>query len=213
MRHTDRRIMRTRYIVWCLAILATSSWGCMACAQAPATGYEHLNESIDDELAKIGLGAGDVFEVRVYGEDELTRVYRVPPSGRIHFPLVNEVHVAGKTPREIEDEVRSRLMEGYIRDPFVSIYVQEYNSKKVFVLGQVARPGTFNFQRGMNVVEVISLAGGFKPSANPDYVVVTRKVDGEEQRIPVPVEQISKGLATNLALQSGDIIFVPDTLL
>jgi protein involved in polysaccharide export with SLBB domain len=185
----------------------------MACAQAPSTGYEHLNDAIDDELAKIGLGTGDVFEVRVYGEDALTRVYRVPPSGRIHFPLVNEVRVAGKTPREIEDEVRTRLMDGYIRDPFVSIYVQEYNSKKVFVLGQVARPGTFNYQRGMNVVEVISLAGGFKPSANRDYVVVTRSVEGKETRIPVPVEQISKGLATNLALQAGDIIFVPDTLL
>lgn len=210
---TDRRIMRARLFTWCVALLATSSGGCMACAQAPSTGYEHLNDAIDDELAKIGLGTGDVFEVRVYGEDALTRVYRVPPSGRIHFPLVNEVRVAGKTPREIEDEVRTRLMDGYIRDPFVSIYVQEYNSKKVFVLGQVARPGTFNYQRGMNVVEVISLAGGFKPSANRDYVVVTRSVEGKETRIPVPVAQISKGLATNLALQAGDIIFVPDTLL
>ena len=65
----------------------------------------------------------------------------------------------------------------------------------------------------MTVVEAITLAGGFKSSANQNYVVVTRKVAGKEKRIPVPVEKISAGLASNLTLRAGDIIFVPDRLL
>ena len=101
----------------------------------------------------------------------------------------------------------------HLREPHVSVYVQEYNSKKIFVLGQVTKAGTFPYSGGMNVVEAITLAGGFRNTANPDYVVVTRRTAEGEKRIPVPVEKISKGLASNLELQAGDIVYVPDKLL
>ena len=202
-----------KLLIWLIAANAALSGGCTACATAPSTGYEHLNDEISEGLAKVGLGPGDVFEVRVYGEKELSGIYRVSPSGEIHFPLIGSVRVEGQTPGEVADEVRNRLQGGFIRDPFVSVYVKEYNSQKIFVLGEVQKPGTFPYAGGMNVVEAITLAGGFKASANPNFVVVTRKVNGQEQRIPVPVEKISEGLAANLSLKAGDIIFVPDTLL
>jgi polysaccharide export outer membrane protein len=121
--------------------------------------------------------------------------------------------VAGKTPSEIASAIERALQEGYLREPYVSVYVKEYNSKKIFVLGMVRKPGTFPFQGGMNVVEAVTLAGGFTETANANFVVVTRKKDGAEIRIPVPVEKISKGLAANLELQAGDIVFIPDRLL
>ena len=189
------------------------SGGCTACVQAPTTGYEHLNDDIDEHLATVGLGPGDVFEVRVYGEEALSGVYRVAPSGEINFPLIGSVKSTSRTPAELAEEIRDRLKRQYIRDPFVSVYVREYNSQKIFVLGQVHHPGTFPYMTGMSVVEAITLSGGFLPSANPNYVVVTRKIDGKEKRIPVPVEKISEGFATNLDLKAGDIVFVPDTLL
>ncbi|MCB9727554.1 MAG: polysaccharide export protein [Deltaproteobacteria bacterium] len=180
---------------------------------APSTGYEHLNDMISESLGQVGLGPGDVFEARVYGEKELSGTHQIAPDGSIDFPLVGHIHVAGMTPGDVATLLKERLQAGYIRDPFVSVYVKEYQSKKIFVLGQVNKPGTFAFGSAMTVVEAITLAGGFKDTANTDYVVVTRKVDGREMRIPVPVGKISKGLAANLELRSGDIVFVSDTLL
>lgn len=196
-----------------LAVCALAVLGTACAPSAPSTGYEHLNEPISEAMAKVALGSEDVFEVRVYGEPQLSAEFRVSSNGEIDFPLVGRVPVDGKTPGEIAELIRAALQNGFIRDPYVSVLVKEYNSKKIFVLGEVNKPGTFPYSTGMNVVEAVTLAGGFALTANPDYVVVTRKVDGKEMRIPVPVEKISKGLAVNLSLKAGDIIFVADTLL
>ena len=184
-----------------------------ACKTAPTTGYQHFNVDLKKHLTQVGLGAGDVFEVRVFNEKNLSGTYRVSPNGTIDFPLIGRVSVDGKTPGQITKLIHNRLMNGFIKEPSVSVFVKEYNSKKIFVLGHVFKPGTFPFAKGMTVVEAITRAGGFKSSANPNYVVVTRKIDGKEKRIPVPVEKISAGLAANLSLQAGDIVFVPDRLL
>lgn len=164
-------------------------------------------------MSRVGLGSGDVFQVAVYGEERLSGLHRVSPKGTIDFPLVGRVVVVGLSPGQIAKVLEQSLRDGYLRDPYVSVYVKEYNSKKVFVLGQVKRAGTFPFTTGMNIVEAVSLAGGFTNSANANFVVVTREIDGEETRIPVPVEMISEGRAANLVLQAGDIVYVPDRLL
>jgi protein involved in polysaccharide export with SLBB domain len=195
-----------------LALLLPLS-SCQACQEAPTTGYEELNREIGERLSKVGLGPGDVFEVTVYGEDKLSGTHRIAPDGAIQFPLVNRVVVDGMTASEIADELRRRLQDGFLREPSVSVFVKEYGSKKVFVLGEVARPGTFPFTAEMNIVEAITLAGGFKDSARTNYVIVTRQTPDGERRIPVPVEKITEGIAQNLRLQPGDIVFVPDTLL
>ncbi|PKN56551.1 MAG: polysaccharide biosynthesis protein [Deltaproteobacteria bacterium HGW-Deltaproteobacteria-14] len=196
-----------------LLLILSASAGCASCEEASTTGYEHLNEAIEAEMAKVGLGPGDVFEVTVYGEENLTRTLRVSPEGDVHFPLIDRIHINGLTTVEIETLIRTKLQDGFIREPSVTVFVKEYNSKKVFVLGEVEKPGTFPYAAGMNIVEAITLAGGFKASANTNYVVVTRRGAGGDQRIPIPVEKIIEGLATNFVLQPGDIIYVPDTLL
>jgi polysaccharide export outer membrane protein len=195
-------------------VLLALGIGTPACApQAPSTGYEQLNASIDDQLKSVGLGAGDIFALKVYGEKELSGDHQVSSEGTVDIPLIGRLAVTGKTPSEIATAIEKRFQEGYLREPYVSVYVKEYNSKKIFVLGMVRKPGTFPFQGGMNVVEAVTLAGGFTETANANFVVVTRKKNGAEIRIPVPVEQISKGLAANLELQAGDIVFIPDRLL
>jgi polysaccharide export outer membrane protein len=188
--------------------------GSVACAPTASTsGYAHLNVESHDELKTVGLGSGDVFEVRVYGEPTLTGLYRVAEDGSIAFPLVGRLEVKEKNSRQISELLSERLRDGFLVAPSVSVYVKEYTSRKIFVLGEVRNPGTFPFAIEMNVVEAVALAGGFSPTANHDYVVVTREVNGQETRIPVPVGKISKGLAANLELQSGDIVYVSDTLL
>ncbi len=184
------------------------------CKEASTSGYQQHNLDLNAHLAKVGLGPGDVFEVTVYGEKALSGLHSISPEGTIDFPFVGQINVADRTPNEITTLLRERLRAGYLRDPFVSVLVRKYSSKKVFVLGKVQKPGTFPYAAGMTVVEAIALAGGFLSTANPNYVVVTRKGrDGNDKRIPVPVGKISEGLASNLELVTGDIVFVPDRLL
>jgi len=185
-----------------------------ACKTASTAEYKKRAEiDFTEHLKKVGLGSGDVFEIRVYGEKRLSGVHRISPQGHVDLPFIGRLMVSGLTPGDIAKVVTAKLKQGYIRDPFVSVYVKEYNSKKIFVLGEVVRPGTFPFKNNMTVVEAITLAGGFKSSANRNLVVVTRKIDGKEKRIEVPVEKISEGMASNLRLNAGDIVFVQDRLL
>lgn len=204
---------RVARLVLIAVVLGLGSARCSSCDEAPTTGYEEINRAITEQMTKVGLGPGDVIDVKVYGEERLSGTHRIAPDGAIQFPLVNRVVVEGMTANEIADELMKRLKDGYLREPSVSVLIKEYSSKKVFVLGEVQRPGTFPFTSGMNVVEAVTLAGGFKDSANSNYVIITRRGPEGGQRIPVPVKKITEGLADNLFLQPGDIVYVPDTLL
>lgn len=159
------------------------------------------------------LGPGDVFEVTVYQEKDLSGIYRVTPSGTIDFPLVGVVSVEGLSPAELADRLRDGLRQGYLRNPSVNVFVKEFNSKKVFVLGEVQKPGTFRYEESMNIVQAITLAGGFSSRASKNSTVVTRVEGSSELRIGVPVEDISEGRAPNFLLMPGDIVFVPESVL
>ena len=156
------------------------------------------------------LGPGDVFEVRVYGEEDLSGEYRVSSDGAINFPLVGTIEVDGKTATQISDEITSRLTQ-FIKNPSVSVFVKEYQSKKVYVYGKVQKAGTFPYEDGMNIIQAITLAGGFSDMANQDKAFVTRIVDGQEQRIEVSVEDIGKGKVSNFQLEPGDIVYIEES--
>ena len=159
------------------------------------------------------MGPGDVFEVRVYGEKDLSGQFRVSSEGTIQFALLGAVEVMNLSPTEIATTLQDGLRDGYLCDPYVTVTIKEYNSKKVFVLGQVNKPGTFPFDRDMNIIQAITLAGGFTATARRNNVIVTRVEDSEEKRVRVPVDKVSEGLAPNFPLQPGDIVFVPETVL
>lgn len=156
------------------------------------------------------LGAGDVFDVRVFNEDTLTGTYRVAQDGTIDFPLIGQVSVVGLEPaaaaRLIEESLRSR---NFLRAPQVSVFVQEYYSKRVSVVGAVATPGNFPIGVGLTLVQAISLAGGFTDAADRNGTTLSRRVDGELQRYRVPVDDITAGRSADLPVGAGDIINVP----
>ena len=187
---------------------------CVSCSPAP-TPYPTPQPPELKAVRELAsrLSPGDVFEFRVYGEKELSGVHRVSSDGTVRIPLVGVVHVADLTPQAVAELATEKLRDGYLRDPHVTVFVAEYNSKKVFVLGDVATPGTFPFQENMSVVQAITLAGGFKDLADQDGTVVTRVVEGEEQRFIVPVEAITRGDRANFILRPGDIVFVPRSIL
>ncbi len=160
-----------------------------------------------------GLGPGDVVEVRVYEEDGLTGLYRLGPDGRFSFPLVGAVEAMGQSPAELGETLTARLKDGYLRNPQVSVFVKEFNSKKIFVLGEVARPGSFAFEEQMTIVQAVALAGGLKTLAAANRLRLTRVVGDDEQQYEVPFEDISSGRAPNVPLQPCDIVFVPESWL
>jgi len=183
------------------------------CPQLPNGDYIKIPVDTKSLRDSVTLGPEDVFEVRVYEEKDLSGIFRVSSEGTIHFPLVGEVNVLNLSPSEVATLLQDKLRDGYLRDPYVTVTIREYKSKKVFVLGQVSRPGTFPFEGDMSVVQAITLAGGFTTMARRNSVIVTRVEEGEEMRILVPVDRISEGLAPNFPLRPGDIVFVPETVL
>jgi protein involved in polysaccharide export with SLBB domain len=158
------------------------------------------------------LGPGDVFEVKVYDEKELSGVYRVSSAGTISFPLIGKVQVEGMTSSDAADRIQKQLGQKYLRNPQVSILIKEYNSKKVSVFGQVNKPGTFKFEDRMTVIQAVSMAGGFTKLAAKDDTNVTRIISGDEKKFPVPVESIAQGKAKNFLLEPGDIVYVPESI-
>lgn len=157
------------------------------------------------------LGAGDVFAVRVFGEDTLSNSYRVAQDGSIDFPLIGRVSVGGLEPTEIADVLAERLRaEEILVEPQVSVLVEEYTSKRISVMGAVSETGTFPMTAGFTVVQAISAAGGFTALANRNATVLTRRVDGELRRYRISVDSISHGEAQDVPLRAGDLIFVPE---
>jgi protein involved in polysaccharide export with SLBB domain len=165
----------------------------------------------DEAPTDATIGPGDVFDVRVYGEEGLTGTYRVSSDGTIDYPLLGTISVQGMTPTEVTRLIEKGLVDGqFIRAPNVSVFVKEYSSKKISIFGQVNKPGTFQYVDGMSIVEAISIAGGFTPMAKPNDVAVTRVVNGAEKQFLVPVEAIGQGRTSNFVLRPGDIVFVPE---
>jgi polysaccharide export outer membrane protein len=157
------------------------------------------------------LGTGDLFDVRVFGESELTGTYRVGPDGTIDYPLVGRVLVAGKLPGEVTTELRKKLT-AFVHEPQVSILVREMSSKHVIVYGQVQKPGTFPYPGSMTIVQAISLAGGFTSMAARERVLISRVENEQQQVIKVNVREIADGRAPNRFLGPGDEVYVPERL-
>jgi protein involved in polysaccharide export with SLBB domain len=157
------------------------------------------------------VGAGDVFSLTIVGEDKLPKDFRVAPDGTVDLPYVHRVTVAGLEPQELAELVRKKLVEAdVLRDPSVAVDVKEYNSKRVVVLGQVQKPGSFPLTPGFTIIQAISQAGGFNSIANRDRVNLTRKIGKTARTIVISADAITDGSLPDIPLQSGDTIFVTE---
>lgn len=180
-----------------------------ACGDPPPINYPTDPPEIESDTR---LGPGDVIEIRVFQQEDMTAPYTVSSQGTIRFPLIGQVTVNDKTPGQLETELRDRLADGYLRDPQVSVQVKEYNSRKIDIFGQVRRPGSLPFRDNMTITEAISSAGGFTGMARRNSVRVTRRHQDREDKFVLPVENIGKGSAPNFYLRPGDVIYVPERL-
>lgn len=175
-----------------------------ACSSAPPRPID-----LPPPIQATTMDAGDVFELRIVGEDKLPTEFTVAPDGSVDVPYVKRIKVAGLEPQEIAELVRARLMEEqYFTDPSVSVSVKAYNSKRIEVLGEVQKPGSFPLEPGMTLLRAISLAGGFSSLANRDKIVVRRKAKGGTVADTVSADDISNNRIPDVPLQAGDSIDV-----
>ena len=180
----------------------------LGCGDNPPVTYPTV--ALVDE-ALLTLGAGDKIEIVVYaGTRQSKATYALDDSGEIQMQYIGSVVAVDKTTKLIQEEIQSRLADGYLKDPIVAVTVVEINSRKLLVLGQVPKPGTIKFTPGMTITEAIAQSGGFSPMARKNMVRVTRLVEGKKEIYKIPVEMIAEGSRPNFPMLPGDEIFVPE---
>jgi polysaccharide export outer membrane protein len=157
------------------------------------------------------LGPEDVIHVLVWKDETLTRTVTVRPDGKISLPLIGELQAAGLTPKDLSLSIRSGLQKYYKEQPEVSVIVTEINSVSVFILGQVALPGKHLLRRETTVLQMLSLAGGFREYADTKRIILLRREGSTETRIPINYKKLVSGESPddNLILKSGDTLIVP----
>lgn len=156
------------------------------------------------------IGPEDVLHISVWKEKDLDREVLVRPDGGVSFPLVGDIQVSGRTPVEVQDEIRARLQR-YVPDAEVTVSVDKVSGYTVFVLGEVNKPGQFTLGRYVDVVQALTLAGGTTPYASERSIQVLRRQDGQEQTYKFDFRDIKRGrkLEQNIILRSGDVVVVP----
>jgi len=128
--------------------------------------------------AEYTIGRNDVLRITVYDHPDLTSVVRVSGSGTIMFPLVGRVDVAGLTVNEVEQRLRDLLADGYIVNPLVTVFIEEYRSRKITILGEVVKPGLYELTGDATLLEIISKAGGLSRDAGERAVIKKRAPEG-----------------------------------
>jgi polysaccharide export outer membrane protein len=157
------------------------------------------------------IGSNDVLAVNVWKEPDISRSVPVRSDGKISLPLAGEVQAAGLTPLKLEREITTKL-QAYISDPEVTVIVQQINSQKFNILGQILRPGSYPLTGSSTVLEAIALAGGFRDFAKQKAVYVLRQnSDGTQSRLPFNYKEVVRGKNStqNVKLQPNDTIVVP----
>lgn len=194
-------------------LVSTVVLGVLGCAEK--RGDYEVNLTAPSEFF---LGPEDVLKVTVWKSPDLSGEVTIRPDGTISMPLIGDIPAAGLTANVLAKRIGERLTE-YVSSPIVTVQVKEVNSYFIYVLGEVVRPGKYPLKSYANVVQGISLAGGFAPFAGKSKIKVLRNVsigsEGHEKKrqieIPVHYDDILKGTAVpgNFVLQSGDVIVVP----
>lgn len=189
-------INRFILLILCLAALLVQ----VACAAGIAPGQTILATD-DASVPEYTLGPGDKLRVIVFGEEALTGEFVVGDAGRVALPLIGEVQAAGNTIVQFQGIVESRLRDGFINEPRVSIEVQNY--RPFYILGEVGKPGEYPFTNQLNVLNAVATAGGFTYRADTRRVFIRRA--NEEKETEVPLTSIT-------AVAPGDTIRIAERI-
>jgi polysaccharide biosynthesis/export protein len=170
--------------------------------------YILLPLSVTAQESAYLVGASDVLEISVWGEQNLSRQVTVRTDGFISLPLIGDIEAAGKTPPQLKFELESKLSR-FIKDPRCAVIIIDPKSKRYYVQGQVTHPGQFTLDQSLSLTQVIPIAGGFTQWADEGNIVILRTVGDKRQRINVDYKKILKGKVEDVPIKPGDTIIVP----
>jgi len=194
--------------------------GLVGALPSPAAGGQLRTEPLQDHAdarvagpavpADYVIGPEDVLSIVFWREKDLSADVVVRPDGKISLPLLKDVQAAGLSPEQLTDALVKAAAK-YVSQPNATVMVKEINSRKVFVVGQVAKPGTFPLAGDMTVLQVIALAGDVLEYAKSTKITIVRQEGGEERRFKFNYRDVLKGkdTAQNIRLKPGDTIIVP----
>lgn len=184
--------------------LAVSYWGC-------APHVDNARVALPPPVESSTIGPDDVFRMQIVGEKDLPEEYQVSSDGSVDIPYIHRIQAAGLQPQELANLVRDKLIADQIlKDPSVIVTIKEYRSKKVTVLGQVQKPGSFPFATGMTLLQAVSVSGGFTSIAKTDRVNLTRKTKSGSKTVVLSIDSITDGRSPDIPLQAGDVIYVSE---
>lgn len=182
-----------------------------ASAAAPlahSQAVEKPENSADNDSSRIKLGPGDLVEMNVYGVPELSTKARVSGGGDLYLPLVNYVHVGELSLEEVQKLVEKRLADGgFVRNPHVTIFIDEYASQAVTLLGEVARPGLYPIVGDRRLFDIVSAAGGFTDKAGKTITITHRMHAAPPVSLRL-ARHLEQGTADNVEVLPGDTIVV-----
>jgi len=156
------------------------------------------------------IGPEDLLDITVWREDAMKQQALVRPDGGISFPLIGEVLAAGKTVEELREEIAKRL-EKFLPSPVVNLSVVKVGSHRIYVIGRVQKPGDFPAGRYIDVLQILTMAGGLTPFANENRIQIIRREAGKQVIIPFKFGEVRRGvnMDQNLILKAGDTVMVP----
>lgn len=157
------------------------------------------------------IGPRDLLDISVFGLKELNKTVRVSEDGKITLPLLGEVEVEGLTKTELEEKLSQLLEEEYLQNPQVTVFIVEYQSKRVSVLGAVEEPGPYELLGRQTLLQLISQAGGLTKDAGDEIIVIRPLLDGTSPSLKISIDDLFlKGDAKlNIPLEANDIINIP----
>jgi polysaccharide export outer membrane protein len=177
-------------------------------ADVPTSFFFHASKGTTDDYR---LGPEDVIEVRVFELDQLNRTVRVSGDGKVELPLVGSIEVTGLTTNQLATHIADRLRDRYVQNPQVSIFITQFNSQKVSLLGAVANPATYPLSGQRRLLQLLAEAGSLGTEAGTTLYVFRQTSDGRSARLTVPLNELllQGDPRWNVLLQAGDVISVP----
>ena len=156
------------------------------------------------------LSPGDQIEVSVWKEPELSKTVIVRPDGKFSYPLAGEITAASKTVSQVQSEITARLKQ-FIPEPVVTAALTVLDGNRIYVIGQVGKPGTYVMNPRLNVLQALAVAGGMTPFANADGIMVMRGIGAQQRILRFRYGDVSKGrdVEQNIQLEAGDVVIVP----
>ena len=156
------------------------------------------------------IGSDDQLKVDFWRDKELSSDVTVRPDGKISLPLLNEIQAAGVTPAQLRDRI-VEAAKSYVEDPVVTVEVKAINSRKVFITGEVNKKGAYPITGSMNVLQLISIAGGLGDYAKSEKIIIYRNEGGKQTSFRFNYKEVlnQRNLSQNIELKPGDIVAVP----